>query len=81
MGQKDIAEKSLRRTMMSSLTLHGCLDIPEEFKPYVSDYRINLFEIALNLHALGMEECVIAKTVGVAIDVVKQWILETEGQA
>ena len=28
------------------LTLHGCLDIPEEFKPYVSDYRINLFEIA-----------------------------------
>ncbi len=28
------------------LTLHGCLDIPEELKPYVNDYKINLFEIA-----------------------------------
>jgi len=28
------------------LTLHGCLDIPERLKPYVNDYKINLFEIA-----------------------------------
>ena len=28
------------------LTLHGCLDIPEGLKPYVNDYKINLFEIA-----------------------------------
>jgi len=27
-------------------TLYGCLDIPTELKPYVSDYRMNLFEIA-----------------------------------
>ncbi|HBA97934.1 MAG TPA: transposase, partial [Lachnospiraceae bacterium] len=27
-------------------TLYGCLDIPEELKPYVNDYKINLFEIA-----------------------------------
>lgn len=28
------------------LNLLGCLDVPEEFKPYVNDYKINLFEIA-----------------------------------
>ncbi|MFG6329225.1 MAG: transposase [Lachnospiraceae bacterium] len=28
------------------LELHGCLDIPEELKPYVNNYKINLFEIA-----------------------------------
>lgn len=28
------------------LSLTDTLDIPEEFKPFVSDYRINLFEIA-----------------------------------
>ena len=27
-------------------TLHDCLDIPEAVRPYVSDYRINVFEIA-----------------------------------
>ncbi|MBR5311383.1 MAG: Rpn family recombination-promoting nuclease/putative transposase [Clostridia bacterium] len=27
-------------------SLYEALDIPEEFKPYVQDYRINLFEIA-----------------------------------
>lgn len=27
-------------------SLKGCLDIPEEFEPYVKDYEINLFEIA-----------------------------------
>lgn len=27
-------------------TLFECLDIPEEIKPYVNDYRINLYEIA-----------------------------------
>lgn len=26
--------------------LLGCLDVPEEFQPYVKDYEINLFEIA-----------------------------------
>lgn len=26
-------------------TLHECLQIPEELKPYVSDYKINVFEI------------------------------------
>ena len=29
-----------------SLNLLDCLEIPEDFKPYVSDYKINLFEIA-----------------------------------
>lgn len=28
------------------LNLLSCVDVPEEFKPYVNDYRINLFEIA-----------------------------------
>ena len=27
-------------------TLHDCLNIPEELKPYVNDYKLNLFEIA-----------------------------------
>ena len=27
-------------------TLYDCLDIPEEIKPYVNDYRMNLYEIA-----------------------------------
>ncbi|MCR5543082.1 MAG: Rpn family recombination-promoting nuclease/putative transposase [Eubacterium sp.] len=27
-------------------TLYECMDIPEELKPYVSDYRINVFDIA-----------------------------------
>lgn len=27
-------------------SLHECLDIPEELKPYVSDYKVNVFEIA-----------------------------------
>lgn len=27
-------------------TLHDVLDIPEELKPYVNDYKLNLFEIA-----------------------------------
>lgn len=27
-------------------TLHECLNIPDEFRPFVSDYRINIFEIA-----------------------------------
>lgn len=27
-------------------SLYECLEIPEEIKPYVSDYRINVFEIA-----------------------------------
>lgn len=29
-----------------SLTLHECMKIPEDLKPYVNDYKINLFEIA-----------------------------------
>ena len=29
-----------------ALSLHDALDIPAEFRPYVQDYRINLFEIA-----------------------------------
>lgn len=29
-----------------SLNLLDCLEIPEDFKPYVNDYKINLFEIA-----------------------------------
>jgi len=28
------------------LNLLSCFDVPEDFKPYVNDYRINLFEIA-----------------------------------
>lgn len=28
------------------VTLYDCLEIPEKLKPYVNDYRINLFEIA-----------------------------------
>lgn len=28
------------------LNLLGCFEVPEEFKPYVNDYRMNLFEIA-----------------------------------
>lgn len=28
------------------LTLYGCLDIPERFKPFVNDYKVNLFDIA-----------------------------------
>lgn len=28
------------------LNLLGCFDVPEEFRPYVNDYKINLFEIA-----------------------------------
>lgn len=28
------------------LTLHECLNIPEGLKPYVNDYKVNLFEIA-----------------------------------
>ena len=28
------------------VTLHDCLDVPDEVLPYVNDYRINLFEIA-----------------------------------
>ncbi len=27
-------------------TLFECLEIPEEIKPYVNDYRMNLYEIA-----------------------------------
>lgn len=27
-------------------TLYECLDIPEELKPFVNDYRVNLYEIA-----------------------------------
>ena len=27
-------------------SLHDCLDIPEELKPFVSDYKVNVFEIA-----------------------------------
>ena len=27
-------------------SLHECLEIPEELKPYVSDYKVNIFEIA-----------------------------------
>ncbi len=27
-------------------TLHECLEIPNELRPYVSDYRINVFDIA-----------------------------------
>ncbi len=27
-------------------TLHECLTIPEDLKPYVSDYKVNIFEIA-----------------------------------
>ncbi|MDE5778602.1 MAG: Rpn family recombination-promoting nuclease/putative transposase [Lachnospiraceae bacterium] len=27
-------------------TLYDSIDIPDELKPYVSDYRINIFEIA-----------------------------------
>lgn len=27
-------------------TLYDCLDISEEIKPYVNDYRMNLYEIA-----------------------------------
>lgn len=29
-----------------SLNLLDCLEVPDEFRPYVSDYKINLFEIA-----------------------------------
>ena len=32
-------------------------------------------EIALNLHAMGMEDRLIAKTVGVADEVIKQWVI------
>lgn len=28
------------------INLYGCLNVPEELKPYVNDYRMNLFEIA-----------------------------------
>ena len=28
------------------MSLKDCLDIPEQFKPYVNDYKMNLFEIA-----------------------------------
>ena len=30
----------------NSRSLHECLEIPEELKPYVSDYKVNIFEIA-----------------------------------
>ena len=37
------------------LTLYDCFQIPEDLKPYVNDYRINLFEIAwLSDERLGM---------------------------
>lgn len=29
-----------------SLNLLGCFNVPEEFKPYINDYKVNLFEIA-----------------------------------
>lgn len=28
------------------LTLYDCLDIPEKFKPFVNDYKVNLFDVA-----------------------------------
>lgn len=28
------------------LTLYECLDIPEKFKPFVNDYKVNLFDVA-----------------------------------
>ena len=30
----------------SNLTLHECLDIPEELKPFVNDYKLHVFDIA-----------------------------------
>ena len=37
------------------LTLYDCFQIPDDLKPYVNDYRINLFEIAwLSDEQLGM---------------------------
>lgn len=36
-------------------TLFDCLDIPEEIKPYVNDYRMNLYEVAyLSDEQVGM---------------------------
>ena len=32
-------------------------------------------EIALNLHAMGMEDSLIAKIFGVAVEVIKQWVI------
>lgn len=32
--------------METPITLFECLEIPEEIKPYVNDYRMNLYEIA-----------------------------------
>ena len=34
------------RRWKHSLSLVGCLNIPDKVKPYICDYRINLFEIA-----------------------------------
>ncbi len=34
------------RHWKSPRTLYECLDIPEELKPFVNDYRMNLYEIA-----------------------------------
>ncbi len=37
------------------LTLYDCFQVPDDLKPYVNDYRINLFEIAwLSDEQLGM---------------------------
>ena len=36
---------SMRR-WKKNLTLHECLEIPDELRPYVSDYKINVFDIA-----------------------------------
>ncbi len=35
-----------RRRWKTPRTLYDCLTIPEELKPYVNDYRMNLYEIA-----------------------------------
>ena len=35
-----------QRRWRTPKTLYDCIDIPEELKPYVNDYRMNLYEIA-----------------------------------
>ena len=43
--ERDVAKRWCRHWDKPK-NLLGCLDVPEEFKPYVKDYEINLFEIA-----------------------------------
>ena len=55
-------------------SIHGCIDVPDELKEFVSDYKINVFEIA------HLEDDVVAKFKSDFRDVAEFFVAQRKGE-